>query len=87
MAKVTDHYFRWLAEKLTRYDQIILLGFLIWLKWGEDFCLPHVDPRAPAFWTDPVFFILGLAGNQYYRLFRWWSELQIRWILRLCWWW
>jgi hypothetical protein len=83
MTKIRDDYFRWMAEKLTRYDKIIFLGAVTWLKWGEMLQLPRFDPKSPAWWTSPVFLLVGLACNQYLRLNRWWQDLSIAWVLRM----
>lgn len=83
MSRIKDEYWKWLLGQLTRFDQIVVIGALIWLKWCEDFPLPKPDLKSPARWTSPIFFIVGLVGSNYYRMGCWWAEIQIRWALRM----
>lgn len=81
MTKIKDEYQRWLLEQLARRDLILVLGAVIWLKWRHYLPLPRVDPASPAWWTSPIFFLVGLAVDKYYRLSYWWADLRIRWVL------
>ncbi len=89
MTKIEDEQIneqiRSLAKQLSRYDQIGFIGYLTWLLWCEKLHLPTPDLKAPAGWTEPVFFLVGLASNGYLAVYlpasRWWSDLQIRWLL------
>jgi hypothetical protein len=81
MAKIVDGYWKWLAEQLSWENKVIFLGLLIWLKWCEDLHAPKPNLTESALWyTSPVFFLVGLVGDQYYRLSKWWSDRQIRWV-------
>jgi hypothetical protein len=81
MTKIKDEYQRWLLEQLSRHNKLLFLGAVIWLKWCEDFHLPLPNLRAPAGWTSQIFFLVGLAGDKYYRLSDWWTDFKIRWML------
>lgn len=83
MTKIKDEYRRWLLSQLARWDLLFVLGAVIWLKWRHYLPLPRVDPASPAWWTSPIFFLVGLAGGNYYLLSGWWTDLQIRWAIRM----
>jgi len=83
MAKIKDDYIRNLAEKLPKYDQLVVIGMLVWLKWCEDLHLPLPALKSPAIWTEFVWFLVGVAESRYYFLSQWWQEKQIRWVLRM----
>ena len=83
MSRIKDEYQRWMLEALPKYDMILVLGALIWLKWCEELSLPLPNLKSPAFWTSPVFLIVGAAAERFYSLSAWWQALCIRWVFRI----
>jgi hypothetical protein len=83
MSKIKDHYCLWLVEQMGRQDQLIVLGFLIWIKWRRILHFPRIDPEVLARWASLPFFLLGSGANNYERLSSWWSDQQLLWVIRM----
>jgi hypothetical protein len=80
MSKLKDAYWRWLTEQLTWIDKVLAVGAMTWLILCVSFRLPKPDLKTPAWWTSPVFFVVGLVSSLFFWIRTWWCGLQIRWI-------